>query len=83
MAYTFNGLKNETNLKFKDISTELYREYLKEGRLIVRIDNPIALNVSKTGGHRVFDAQGVSHYISSKWDHLQWETKEDCPHFVA
>ena len=83
MAYTFNNLKNETNLKFKDISTEIYREYLKEGKVIVRIVYPVALNVSKTGGHRIFDAQGVSHYVSNKWDHLQWEAKEGCPHFVA
>jgi hypothetical protein len=72
--------KNGTDLKFADISSEKYREYVFPVG-VVRIENPLQLNVSKNG-HRVFDAQGVSHYIPQGWIHLKWEVKEGKPNFV-
>lgn len=80
--YTFETFRNDTNLKFIDISSEKWREY-ERPKATTRIEKPIALNVSKAGGHRVFDANGVSHYIPSGWFHLSWEVKDDMPHFVA
>jgi len=78
---TFEDLRNETNLKFTDISTEAVRryQYLVEN---ITIDNPIALNISKAGGHRILDGQGLSHYIPKGWIHLTWKAKEGAPHFV-
>jgi hypothetical protein len=76
--------RNASKVEFKDLSSELYREYsfAKDGKTVkVRIDNPLKLAVSESGGHRVFDAAGVSHYIPSGWHHLQWEVKEGKPHF--
>ena len=80
------SLRNGTEpaLAFTDISTEMWREYvfMQNGvKHVVRIDYPLYLNVSKTG-HRVLDAQGVSHYIPKGWIHLLWEVSEGCPHFV-
>lgn len=73
--------KNESGLEFVDISSEEYREYIFTGKTI-RIDLPLKLNVSTSGGHRVFDAFGISHYIPTGWLHLQWRVKEGAPNFV-
>ena len=59
------------DLEWKDISHERYRVYtFPEGE--VRIDNPFKLNVSASGGHRILDKWGESHYIPFKWIHLRW-----------
>ena len=78
---TFQEVRNDSKLKFSDISSEAYREYHFSGG-VVRVDNPIALNVSKVGGHRIVDGSGASHYIPKGWFHLKWEVKEGKPHFV-
>ena len=75
---------NESQYKFDDIGTELYREYEfvdKGVRSVVRIDLPLKLSVSPNG-HRVFDAQGVSHYVPKGWIHLSWKVAEGRPNFV-
>lgn len=79
---TFDTFRNKSGLKFKNIESEAYRTYVFKD-VEVRIDYPIALNVSRSGGHRVVDANGVSHYVPSGWFHLKWEVFEDQPHFVA
>jgi hypothetical protein len=76
---TFNDLRVDADLKFTDISTEQWRAY-EFPEKEVRIERPIALNVSRSGGHRVLDAAGVSHYIPKGWIHLTWKAD---PHFVA
>ena len=73
---------NESDLAFTDISSELWREYRFAGGDVVRIEQPLKLNVSESRGHRVFDAQGRSHYIPWGWIHLSWEAKEGAPNFV-
>lgn len=72
---------NKSGLDFIDISTEKWRKY-NFIESSVSIDNPLYLNVSKSGGHRILDAQGISHYIPSGWIHLCWEAKEGQPNFV-
>jgi len=75
--------KNDSGLKFIDISSEAERTYQwGDGKKVV-ITNPLRLNVSKSGGHRLFDENGTSHYISSGWIHLSWKVKEGQPNFVA
>lgn len=74
-------LKNETDAEFTNISSEEYREYRFAGET-VRITAPCWLNVSASGGHRILDAVGLSHYIPTGWIHLQWKAKEGQPHFV-
>lgn len=77
---------NKSGLEFTDISSEEYREYLyiteESAGYSFRISNPLYLHVSDSGGHRVFDADGVSHYVPPKWIKLQWKAKEGQPHFV-
>ena len=78
----FKDFRNDTKHKFDNISSEVYREY-EFFDTTIRIDNPVALNVNfSSGGHRVWDAQGVSHYIPGGWKHLKWEVNDDEPHFV-
>ena len=81
--YTFNKFRNGSNLKFIDISSEAWREYLYPDGTTVRVQGPVALNVSKSGGHRIFDEAGVSNYIPNGWKHLRWMVKDNQPHFVA
>ena len=76
---TFN---NATDLEFTDISSELWREYQFLGGDRIRIEEPLKLNVSESGGHRIFDSAGISHYIPAGWVHLQWAVKDGAPNFV-
>lgn len=72
---------DDANLSWNDISSEAYRVYQFPDTEI-KITNPLKLNVSRSGGHRVFDLQGVSHYIPGGWRHLYWEPIPNGPNFV-
>lgn len=61
-----------SELKFKDISTEDFRVY-EYADMTITINEPKELNVSKSGGHRVLDGAGVSHYMAPGWRHLYWK----------
>ena len=74
--------ENATKLDFADISSEKWREYRFPGGDIVRIEAPQKLNVSDSGGHRIYDAEGVSHYIPAGWVHLKWAAETGAPNFV-
>ncbi len=73
---------NESKLNFIFIGTEESRTYVFPGGDLVQIDNPLYINVSSSGSHRIFDGQGVSHYVPSGWNHLSWITKPGDAHFV-
>jgi len=81
--------RNGTSLEFQDISSEEWREYVtptgadSNKALVIRIEAPLKLHVSASGGHRVFSADGVSHYIPAGWKHLRWKARAGSPHFVA
>lgn len=81
-VFTKDDFKHSTNLQWVDISTEEYRIYNFNTNL-VRIEKPLLLNVSKSGGHRIFDDKGNCHYIPSGYQQLTWKVKEGQPHFVA
>ncbi|NJO61537.1 MAG: hypothetical protein HC836_25805 [Richelia sp. RM2_1_2] len=80
--YTFATFRNASDLKFTDISSELIRVYQYPGGEEIVITGPIALNTSKSGGHRVFDTEGTCHYITPGWRQISWKVKEGQPHFV-
>ncbi len=73
--------KDEADLSWNDISSEAYRVY-DFGDNEVQITNPLKLNVSRSGGHRLFDGEGISHYIPAGWKHLYWKAKPGQPNFV-
>lgn len=74
--------RNDSGLEFADISTEEQRVYDFGERGLTIVDKPIRLNVSESGGHRIFDEDGGCHYIPAGWLHLTWSVKEGSPHFV-
>ena len=73
---------NESGLIFKEIDSEEFRLYRWSDGFEVLIKEPTHINVSESGGHRIFDIEGVSHYIPKGWSHLSWLTKEGRPNFV-
>ena len=75
MSTKFIKFINESGLEFVDISSELCRVYLFPNETEVRIDRPLFLNVSNSGGHMIFDNSGESHYIPPTWIHLRWRFK--------
>ena len=79
---TFSDLRNDTDMQFTDISSEKYRNYVFAGGEALRIEEPLALHVSESGGHRVLNADGESIYVPKGFIMLIWEAKDDEPHFV-
>lgn len=75
------AFRNETELKFEDISSEAWRQYTFPSGDVVKIVEPQKLHVSDTG-HRIFDLAGLSHFVPVGWTHLQWKAKDGQPHFV-
>lgn len=75
-------LRNDSRLFFVDISSERFRVYHYPGVQPITIDNPQWLHVSPSGGHRILDAEGFSHYMAPGWVHLFWYAKPGAPHFV-
>lgn len=73
--------KNDSNLVFTDISSEAQRSYTFPGGDVVTVKGPQQLNVSPSGGHRIFAEDGC-HYIPAGWIHLRWTVHEGAPHFV-
>ena len=65
------------DIKWINCDHEIYRIYRFPDGNHVRIDKPVLLNVSKSGGHRILDANDISHYIPSGWVHLWWETDDN------
>ena len=79
--FTLDEFRNGSKLTFSVIDDEKYREYVfPQG--VIRIDEPLCVNVSASGGHRVFSADGMSHYIPKGWMVLRWEAKTDRPHIA-
>jgi len=70
--------KVNMDMEWQNIDHEEYRVYIFSWDKKVRIDKPVLINVSKSGGHRILDAEDVSHYIPSGWVHLYWETNDEC-----
>lgn len=77
------GFRNGTDLVFSDISSEKYREYIFPNGAQYKINAPVYINVSKSGGHRIYSADGVSHYVnpSEGWA-IRWEVSDGQPNFV-
>lgn len=65
------------DIEWKNIDHEIYRYYTFPGGNRIVISEPVLLNVSRSGGHRILDAKDVAHYIPSGWIHLVWETNDD------
>ena len=67
---------------FSDISSEVSRTYEFADGAKVTIEAPDWLHVSASGGHRLIDHAGRSHYVPVGWHHLSWTVKDGEPPFV-
>ncbi len=74
--------RNASGLKFKDISSEAWREYTFPSGGVTRLDKPLLLHVSASGGHRVFTSDGLCHYIQPTFENITWKVRSGKPHFV-
>ena len=74
--------KNGSGHAFTDISSEMYREYTYSDGGKIFIDKPLKLHVSKSGGHRIFSQDGLSHYVNSGWRMISWRSKDGEFNFV-
>ena len=79
---SYKDLRNESGLDFTDISTEASSQYQFPGAEYVIVLEPVALNVSNSGGHRILDSKGQSHYIPSGWIGITWHARDGAAHFV-
>ena len=64
---------------FIDISHEEFRVYTfveQEKFYKVRIDKPLRL-IKENDGDRIYDIQGLGHFIPKGWIHLFWKELED------
>lgn len=77
------GFINETNLVFNDISSEKEREYIFPNGTKLHIGKPLYLNVSKSGGHRLYTEDEWCYYVQPRegWA-VRWKVKEGQPSFV-
>jgi hypothetical protein len=77
------GFINGSELSFSDISSELKRKYTFPNGHTLTIKEPLVLNVSASGGHRVYNKKGVSYYVQPKegW-FIKWTSKKDAPNIV-
>ena len=74
---------NASDLVFTDISSESKREYVFPNGNILKIKKPKFLNVSPSGGHRLYSEDGWSYYIKpedSWW--IRWKVCQGMPNFV-
>jgi hypothetical protein len=77
------GFINETGLQFEDISAETSREYVFPNGRKLKVEKPLMLNVSESGGHRLYTAEDWSYYVkpSESW-YIRWKSKAGNPNFV-
>lgn len=64
------------NVEYKSLQSERFREYIFDSNRVVVIVNPLWLNVSESGGHRVVVSDTETYYIPPGWLAIFWETKE-------
>ena len=63
-------------LIFKSTENEKWRDYVWADGFTLRIEEPLWVHVSKSGGHRVIDNQKRSYYVAPGWRYITWEGKD-------
>jgi hypothetical protein len=77
------GFINESELVFNDISSEKKRKYTFPNGKELLIKKPLFLNVSGSGGHRLYSEDNFCYYVQPKegW-YIKWKPKKGKPSFV-
>ena len=72
----FRDIRVSDGMGFMDISEIKYRTYFyADGS--VTFDSPIAINVSKSGGHRLILEDGKSVYVRPGWFAFEYQVAND------
>lgn len=80
---TSNVAAEITPWEIVDISSEEFRIYTYANGGKFRITKPVTLYLLNGGGHRVVDAEGVTHRPERNYVGISWKPKKDQPPFVA
>lgn len=77
------GFINESGLEFTDITSEVGREYIRFETSLKLDGDPLYLNVSDSGGHRLYTTKGWCYYVQPRegWA-IRWKVKKGTPSFV-
>lgn len=70
---------NHSGYEFIDISNERVREYHFVNK-ILRIDEPMFLYISESGGQRIVSKRGRCLYVPSGFLWIEWRTYDNKPH---
>lgn len=71
-----------TDLTFKDLTTEEYREYMYNNGGVLRVVKPWKLAISRSGNHRVATQDGFSYIIVPGWIAIRVKKKVGTPAFT-
>lgn len=71
-----------TDLTFRDLTTEQYREYMYNNGGVLRILQPWKLAISRSGNHRVATVDGFSYIIVPGWIAIRIKKKVGAPAFT-
>ena len=63
----FKDIRVAEGMVFKDISGEEYRTYVYNDGTHITLNDPIAINISTSHGHRLILADGRSVYVKKGW----------------
>jgi hypothetical protein len=73
----FDDIRVPETMDFADISGEVYRKYIYQDGSEFHLEDPIALNVSKSGGHRLILSDGRSIYVRHGWIAFEFKALDD------
>ena len=76
----FEHIRVPENMSFNSLESEEYRIYFFPKGEERRIDYPVAINVSRSGGHKIIDGDGITHYIPKGWIELVWKARDGANH---
>ena len=80
--YNDREFSHTTDLVFRDLTTEEYREYMYNNGGVMRILQPWKLAISKSGNHRVATQDGFSYIIVPGWIAIRVKKKAGAPSFT-
>ena len=85
MNISFANIKNDSDRKISDISSEATREYTyQHGRepMTITIISPIGLSVSGSG-HYIFAGDGSVSFMPNGFVMVKWTPREGAPNIVV
>lgn len=73
----FKDVQEQEVLEFKSVENETYRLYIYKNGFTIKVDNPVAIHISRSGGHRLILASGRCMYVKAGWIAFAYEKAKD------